>query len=101
MNDDSIRHETRHFCGNRYAIWWEGWALGWQQEKILSGTFQVPDEVDEWAARLIPHLARVPGVMAVDVRLLESLVMMQSHQEGWAREGEDVIWTVRDYICAF
>ena len=48
----------------------------------------MPDKVDEWAARLIPHLARVPGVMAGDVRLPESSVTMQSHQEGWARAKE-------------
>ena len=87
MNDDLIRQDTP-FLRQPLLDLVGRVGTGSAAAKILSGTFQVPVEGDEWAARLIPHLARVPGVTVADVRLPESSVTLQSHQQGWARAKE-------------
>ena len=57
-------------------------------EAILQGTFTIPEEVDEWAARLIPFLAQPHKVAAGQFQRPDKSVNTQSHSEGWRKSKE-------------
>ena len=59
-------------------------------EAILRGDFEIPEGVDEWAAKLIPHLAKVPAVAAGNYRSPDAMVTLDSHCSGWNKAKE---WT--------
>jgi hypothetical protein len=76
--------------------------VGKAAEEILNGTFVVPEGVDEWAARLIPFLARVPKESSERVQGPERRVSLESHVEGWRKaKRTNVVRTVWDHICTF
>ena len=62
--------------------------VGKAANEILNGTFVVPEEVDEWAARLIPFLARAPVETSWKGFEPERLVSVTSHVEGWRKAKE-------------
>ena len=57
-------------------------------EQILNGTFSIPEGVDEWAAKLIPFLARPQSVVAGHFRKPDTTVDLQSHVDGWRKAKE-------------
>ena len=56
--------------------------------EILNGTFAIPEKIDEWAAKLIPFLARVPVDGSRRVFEPENFVSERSHVEGWRKARE-------------
>jgi hypothetical protein len=61
-----------------------GISLGARQ--ILNGNFQIPEGTDEWAAKLIPFLARHPAVGSETIR--PTTVSLESHCDGWRKAKE-------------
>ena len=57
-------------------------------EDILQGTFNIPEGVDEWAARLIPFLARPEKVKSGQFIRPATTVSVQSHSDGWRKAKE-------------
>ena len=63
--------------------------VGQAADDILNGTFVIPEGVDEWAARLIPFLARVPEPSDIRrVQRPDKVVGVGSHVEGWSKAKE-------------
>jgi hypothetical protein len=57
-------------------------------EAILRGTFTIPEEVDEWAAKLIPFLARPEKVNQGKYIRPPIVVTTKSHCDGWRKAKE-------------
>jgi hypothetical protein len=57
-------------------------------EAILRGTFTIPEEVDEWAAKLIPFLARPEKVNQGNYIRPPIAVTTKSHCDGWRKAKE-------------
>ena len=62
--------------------------VGKAATEILNGLFEVPEGVDEWAARLIPFLQKVPEDGSRRVFEPETYVSDRSHVEGWRKAKE-------------
>ena len=55
-------------------------------EEILNGTFQLPPGVDPYAAKLIPHLQRLPAVAAG--RKISLTMDPEEYRKGWLKARE-------------
>ena len=55
-------------------------------EEILKGTFQIPPGVDHYAAKLIPHLQRLPEVAAG--RRISLTMDPEEYRKGWLKARE-------------
>ena len=61
--------------------------IGPAADAILRGDFVIPEEVDPWAAKLIPHLAR-PSEVPYNVSGRPSPIATQYHCSGWSKAKE-------------
>lgn len=62
--------------------------VGAGSSAILDGTFRIPEGTDFWAAKLIPHLARVKEVGSSGGGM-DPTISLESHCEGWRQAKED------------
>jgi hypothetical protein len=65
-------------------------AMGFNQGavEILNRRYIIPEGTEYWAAKLIPQLARHQAVIAGSATVLQQVVSLDSHCQGWKKAKE-------------